>query len=111
MPERAYISIKFPPEIEYSYRPYVLKEELIQLATNFAGISVSVSGFDPQGYHSSIGPTTYYDSRIKFYGYNLKRLKEITSNLERTLKRNPRIKDVKITSGRFGWLLVVSLIL
>jgi HAE1 family hydrophobic/amphiphilic exporter-1 len=103
MPERAYIQIKFPPEIEYSYHPYLLKEELIQLATNFAGISVSVSGFDPQGYYSSIGPTTYYDSRIKFYGYNLKKLQEITSNLERTLKRNPRIKDVKITSGRFGW--------
>jgi HAE1 family hydrophobic/amphiphilic exporter-1 len=103
MAERAYISIEFPPEIEFSYHPYVLKEELIQLATNFAGISISVSGFDPQGYYSSIGPTTYYDSRIKFYGYNLKKLQEITSNLERTLKRNPRIKDVKITSGRYGW--------
>jgi len=101
--ERAYISIEFPPEIEFSFRPYVLKEELIQLATNFAGISVGVSGFDPQSYYSSIGPTTYYDSRIKFYGYNLKKLKEITSNLERTLKRNPRIKDVRITSGRYGW--------
>ncbi|UCE41104.1 MAG: efflux RND transporter permease subunit [Candidatus Aminicenantes bacterium] len=103
MAERAYISIEFPPEIEFSYHPYVLKEELIQLATNFAGISIGVSGFDPQGYYSSIGPTTYYDSRIKFYGYNLKKLQEITSNLERTLKRNPRIKDVKITSGRYGW--------
>jgi len=103
MSERAYISIEFSPEIEFSYHPYVLKEELIQLATNFAGISIGVSGFDPQGYYSSIGPTTYYDSRIKFYGYNLKKLQEITSNLENTLKRNPRIKDVKITSGRFGW--------
>lgn len=81
----------------------MLKEELIQLATNFAGISISVSGFDPQGYYSSMGSTVYYDSRIKFYGYNLKKLKEITSNLERTLKRNPRIKDVLITSGRYGW--------
>jgi HAE1 family hydrophobic/amphiphilic exporter-1 len=102
-PDRAFISIEFPPKIEFSYQPYVLKEELIQLATNFAGISIGVSGFDPQGYYSSIGPTTYYDSRIKFYGYNLKKLQEITSNLERTLKRNPRIKDVKITSGRYGW--------
>lgn len=106
--ERAYVSIEFPPEIEFSYHPYVLKEELIQLATNFAGISIGVSGFDPQGYYSSIGPTTYYDSRIKFYGYNLKKLQEITSNLERTLKRNPRIKDVKITSGRYGWWRVDS---
>jgi HAE1 family hydrophobic/amphiphilic exporter-1 len=102
-PEIAWISITFPPEIEFSYRPYVMKEELIQLATNFAGISISIGGFDPQSYYSSMGPTTYYDSRIKFYGYNLKKLKEITSNLERTLKRNPRIKDVLITSGRSYW--------
>jgi HAE1 family hydrophobic/amphiphilic exporter-1 len=103
MSEMAFCLIKFPPEVEYSYHPYILKEELIQLATNFAGISVSVSGFDPQGYYSSIGPTTYYDSRIKYYGYNLKKLRAITSDLERTLRRNPRIKDVRITSGRYSW--------
>ena len=101
--ESARINIKFPPEIEYSYHPYVLKEELIQLATNFAGISIGVYGFDPQGYHSSMGPSTYYDSRIKFYGYNLKKLYEITSNLARTLQRNPRIKDYIITSGSYYW--------
>jgi len=101
--ERANIRINFPPHIEYSSRPYVLKEELIQLATNFAGISVSIRGFDPQGYYSSIGRGTFYDSRIKFFGYNLKKLKEMTSNLEKALKRNPRIKEVRITSGRGWW--------
>ena len=47
--ERARLEITFPPVIENSYYPYMLKEELIQLATNFAGIGVSISGFDPQG--------------------------------------------------------------
>jgi HAE1 family hydrophobic/amphiphilic exporter-1 len=84
-----------------------LKEELIQLATNFAGLSIYVRGFDPQGYSSSMGPTTYYDSRIKFFGYNLKKLNEITSNLERTLRRNPRIKDVVRISGG-GWYRLES---
>jgi HAE1 family hydrophobic/amphiphilic exporter-1 len=101
--EQAYVRIKFPPEIENSYRPYLLKEELIQLATNFAGISVSIRGFDPQGYHSGFTSGTYYDSRIKFLGYNLKKLKDMTSNLERTLLRNPRIKEVRVTSSRYGW--------
>lgn len=101
--ERAFINISFPPEIENSYHPFVLKEELIQLATNFAGLSIGIYGFDPQGYYSSFGSGTYYDSRIKFFGYNLKRLKEITSDLEGTLKRNPRIKEVKIVSSRYGW--------
>jgi hydrophobic/amphiphilic exporter-1 (mainly G- bacteria), HAE1 family len=103
MAEMAYLQITFPPEIENSYRPYLLKEELVQLATNFAGISVSISGFDPQAYYSSMGTNTYYGSRIKFLGYNLKKLSIITADLERTLKRNPRINDVKIVSSRYGW--------
>ncbi len=101
--EWGFINITFPPEIETSYHPYLLKEELIQLATNFAGLSIGIYGFDPQPYFSSFGGGTFYDSRIKFYGYNLKKLKDITSRLERDLKRNPRIKEVRIVSSRYGW--------
>ncbi len=101
--ESAGILISFPPQIERSSRPYVLKEKLIQLATQFAGISIGIFGFDPQAYYSSMGTGAYYDSRIKFFGYNLKKLKMITSELEQRLKRNPRIKDVKIISSRYGW--------
>ncbi|MGD9346319.1 MAG: efflux RND transporter permease subunit [Candidatus Aminicenantes bacterium] len=103
MSERGFMEVSFPTEIEMSYRPYLLKEELIQLATNFAGINVSISGFDPQGYYSGFGGGPMYDSRIKFFGYNLKKLRDITSSLEATLKRNPRIKDVKIISSRGWW--------
>jgi len=103
IPENAQAIIGFPPEIEKSYRPYALKEELIQLATQFAGIDISVSGFDPQYYSSSMGAGTFYSSRIKFYGYNLKKLKEITGDLEKTLRRNPRIKEVRTVSSRYGW--------
>ena len=103
VPENAQAIIGFPPAIEKSYRPYALKEELIQLATQFAGIDISVSGFDPQYYASSMGAGTFYSSRIKFYGYNLRKLKEITGDLEKTLRRNPRIKEVKTVSSRYGW--------
>jgi hydrophobic/amphiphilic exporter-1 (mainly G- bacteria), HAE1 family len=102
-PENAQVLIGFPREIEKSYVPFALKEELIQLATQFAGIDISVSGFDPQYYSSSMGAGTYYSSRIKFTGYNLKKLKEITADLERTLRRNPRIKEVRTVSSRYGW--------
>ena len=101
--ENAQAIISFPPEIERSYRPYALKEELIQLATQFAGIDIGVSGFDPQWYSSSMGAGTYYSSRIKFLGYNLKKLREIAADLERTLRRNPRIKEVRAVSSRYGW--------
>ena len=102
-PERAYLVVTFPPEIEMSYRPYQLKEEFIQIATQFAGINIGVSGFDPQGFYSSIGGGTFYDSNIKFYGYNLKKLKDITGDLERRLTQNPRIREVRTVSSRYGW--------
>jgi HAE1 family hydrophobic/amphiphilic exporter-1 len=103
MPDQAWMQIGFPAEIERSYRPYVLKEDLIQLATQYAGVDISVSGFDPQYYGSSMGVGTGYSSRIRFYGYNLKKLNDITAELERTLKRNPRIKEVRRTSDRWGY--------
>jgi len=79
------------------------EEELIQLATQFAGIDIGVYGFDPQSYSSSMGAGTYYSSRIKFYGYNLKKLREIAADLEKTLKRNPRIREVRSVYSRYSW--------
>ncbi len=102
-PVEAWISITFPPEIESSAGPYALKEELTRLATQFAGLSISISGFDPQTYYSSMSTGTYYDSQIKFFGYNLKKLRDITRDLGSTLRRNPRIKEVKTISSREGW--------
>ncbi len=106
--ENAYLEVTFPPEVEFSYVPYALKEELIQLATQFAGLSIGIYGFDPQGYYSSFGTGTFYDSSIKFFGYNLKKLKDITSELEQRLKLNPRVKETRIVSSRFGWWRVDS---
>ena len=102
-PARAVLDIRFPPDIENSYRPYVLKEELIQLATQFAGLDIYVTGFDPQFYSSSMGTGEYYSSRITFYGYNLKKLRDITSSLETTIKKNPRIKETRTISSRYWW--------
>jgi HAE1 family hydrophobic/amphiphilic exporter-1 len=101
--ENANLVVEFPPAIENSYRPYALKEELIQLATQFAGIDIYVSGFDPQGYYSSMGAGTFYSSHIRLFGYNLKKLKDITAQVEAQLRRNPRIKEVKIVSSRSWW--------
>jgi HAE1 family hydrophobic/amphiphilic exporter-1 len=100
---QANIRISFPPEVERSAVPYLLKEQLIALAAQYAGMNVYVAGFDPQYYSSSMGVGSYLGSQIKFFGYNLKKLKDITADVERTLRRNPRIKDVMITSDRYGW--------
>ncbi|MBP6909199.1 MAG: efflux RND transporter permease subunit [Candidatus Saccharicenans sp.] len=101
--ERAYLNITFPAEVEFSAHPYILKDELIRLATNFAGVSVGVYGFDPQGYSSSMSAGRFYDSVINFYGYNLKKLQDIAADLETRLRKNPRIGDIKAITGRYYW--------
>jgi len=102
-PTSATLRVSFPPAIERSAIPYRMKEELIRTASQFAGLDVYVYGFDPQMYGSSMGPGSFLDSKIRFFGYNLKKLKEITAEVEKTLRLNPRIQEVMITSNRHGW--------
>jgi len=101
--EVGYLDITFSPRIENSNYPYLLKEELIQLATNLAGIGMYIGGLESQPYYSSLGAETWYDSRIRFYGYNMKKLKEITNDFKQSLERNSRIKEVHIVSSRLGY--------
>lgn len=98
-PERAWIIIRFPPDVEYSHSPWILKQALIQFATQFAGIGVGIFGLDHQGYFASSTGQFSHDSRMRISGYNLKKLKEITAGIERLLRRNPRVKRVRTMSG------------
>lgn len=101
--ERGFLDISFPPEVELSAHPYILKDELIRLATNFAGVSIEVFGFDPQGYISAMSTGRYLDSYIRIYGYNLKKLQEIAADLETRLRWNPRVGEIKSITGQYYW--------
>lgn len=101
--ERGYINITFPLQVERSAHPYILKDELIRLATNFAGVSIGIYGFDPQGYTSSMSAGRYLDSAIRIYGYNLKKLQDIASDLEIRLRKNPRVGEIKSITGQYYW--------
>lgn len=101
--ERGFLDIAFPPKVELSAHPYVLKDELIRLATNFAGVSIGVYGFDPQGYYSSMSAGRYLDSSIRIYGYNLKKLQEIAADLETRLRKNPRVGEIRTITGQYYW--------
>ncbi|MCR4396077.1 MAG: efflux RND transporter permease subunit, partial [Candidatus Saccharicenans sp.] len=101
--ERGSLEISFPPEVELSAHPYILKDELIRLATNFAGVSIGVYGFDPQSYYSAMSAGRYLDSYIRIYGYNLKKLQDIAADLENRLRRNPRVGEIKSITGQYYW--------
>lgn len=100
----ARMSIEFPPKIEFSAYPYMLKQELIQLATNMAGIGIGVSGFDPQGYYYSPSAGSFLPYSIVLKGYDFERLKRVAEGLRESLLMHRRIEEVKIVfQRRYYW--------
>ncbi len=100
----AQMEITFPEKIEFSAYPYILKQELISLATNMAGIGISVSGFDPQGYYYSPETGSFLPYSITIKGYNFVKLMKIANNLKKALLSNRRIQEVEIiTQKGYFW--------
>lgn len=102
-PRQAYMSITFPKEIENSAYPLQLKQELVGIATNLAGIGVGVSGFDqePYYYNPDTGSSMPYNIHIK--GYNFERLMKIAGDLKDNLLTHRRIKDCEIQTDKDAW--------
>jgi len=99
--EYAWISIHFPEELEMTAVPLVWKEFMINLATQYAGVSVSVSGFGP-GFYGG-GGRTAPNFRLKVLGYNYSEVKRIVEALGEKLSRNPRVREVNTSSSRWGY--------
>ncbi len=100
--ENAIIRIEFPEEIQSSLFPYLLKEKLIAIASQHAGISISIYGFGESYYRGGFS-SPYYNSQIKVLGYNYDRLKQITQDIAAKAKGSARVKDVTFSSSRYGW--------
>ena len=102
--EQAYMSVEFPPEIEATGFPLQLKQELVGLATNLAGIGVSVSGFDQEPYYYNPDTGSNLPFNIQLSGYNFDKLMEFANNLKASLLEQRRIKEAEIqTDMRFWW--------
>lgn len=96
--EEADMTISFPPEIEFSAAPYLLKQELIALAAGKAGMGISVSGFDPESYNYSQSGGSFLPYGIEIRGYDFQRLTQIAEELKKSLLLHRRIKEVSIQS-------------
>ena len=99
----AFMSVTFPEEIENSAYPLQLKQELVGIATNLAGIGVNVSGFDqePYYYNPDTGSSMPYNIHIK--GYNFEKLMAVANELRNTLLTHRRIKDCEIQTDKESW--------
>ena len=100
---RAYMIVTFPPAVENSSYPLQLKQELVGIATNLAGIGVYVSGFDqePYYYNPDTGSNMPYNIHIK--GYNFDKLMKIAHDIKDNLLSHRRIKDCEIQTDKDFW--------
>lgn len=97
---RASLIVTFPDEIETTAYPLLVKDEMVGMATRYAGVSINVSGFDQDPYYSSglnYGPS--YNSGIHIFGYNYDELGRIGEAIERVAQRHPRVEDATVTAG------------
>lgn len=95
-PDRGRLRITFPPEVELTPEPLILKEELIAMATRFAGANVNVYGFGPGFYRGGGAAPTFF---LQVLGYNYNEVKRIADEVGHTLLRNPRVRDLEISSA------------
>lgn len=101
-PENGSIRIDFPERIQNPLFPYLLKEKLIAIASQHAGISIYISGYGDPYYRVGFS-SPHYNSQIKVLGYNYNKLKQITQDIAAKVKRSARIRDVAFASSRYGW--------
>jgi len=97
---RATLIVTFPDEIETTAYPLLVKDEMVGMATRYAGVSINVSGFDQDPYYSSglnYGPS--YNSGIHLFGYNYDELGRIGEEIARIAQRHPRVEEAMVTAG------------
>lgn len=97
---RASLIVTFPEELETTAYPLLVKDEMVGMATRYAGVSINVSGFDQDPYYNSglsYGPS--YNSRIRIFGYNYDELGRIGEEIVRLARRHPRVEDAVVTAG------------
>jgi len=97
---RASLIVTFPDELETTAYPLLVKDEMVGMATRYAGVSINVSGFDQDPYYSSglnYGPS--YNSGIHIFGYNYDELGRIGEAIVSIAQRHPRVEEATVTAG------------
>ncbi|MEN8152993.1 MAG: efflux RND transporter permease subunit [Acidobacteriota bacterium] len=100
----AFMRITFPESVENTAYPVQLKQELVGIATNLAGIGVSVTGFDqePYFYNPSTGSNLPWEIHVK--GYHFEKLMQYCKKIKNELLAHKRIKEAEVqTDMKFWW--------
>ncbi len=95
---RAFMRVRFEPELMQSEYPELFRNRLILLAEELGGMFIWINGFgDPYLKGGRGGGLS--NSLIKITGYNSKELDEISAGVMARLDRNRRVRNVRLASG------------
>ncbi|UCE02906.1 MAG: efflux RND transporter permease subunit, partial [Candidatus Latescibacterota bacterium] len=89
---RAFMNVRFVPEVAMSTVPQFIKEKLTLRAAAISGADVSVSGYGP-GFAVG-GASTSPSYALRLRGPDYLRLAELAEQIGDRLERHPRIRDV-----------------
>jgi len=90
-PRWATIRVTFPPEVEESAAPLLIKDRLTAYSHQFGGAQVRVYGYGPSFYGGGGAPPNY---ALRVHGYNYEAVREIAEDLGRRLTNFARIQEV-----------------
>lgn len=99
------IVITFKKSYETGYFPYYLKELVTSYAINLGGADWSIYGVG-EGFSNALY-SGFKSNRIILEGYNYEQLYRYAQILSDSLKNNPRVKDIEITSSDSWWARVI----
>ena len=100
---RGTLQVKFPPAMEVTQYPLVVKDEIIAIASRYAGLRISVYGFDQNSYSAGFSGSSWMSSRIRLYGYNYDELGLIGEEVARLATRSARVREAQVTAGGSGF--------
>jgi HAE1 family hydrophobic/amphiphilic exporter-1 len=89
--------------MEVTQYPLVVKDEIIAIASRYAGLQIGVYGFDQNGYSAGFSGSSWMSSRIKLYGYNYEQLGLIGAEVARLATRSARVREAEVTAGGTGF--------
>ena len=96
---RSQTTVTFPEEIENTYIPVQIKDQLFAYSLGFTGAEVRVYGYGPSFYGGGGSPPSY---RIQVFGYNYEKVRDIAEDLGTRLERIARVRDVD-TNASGSW--------
>ena len=100
--DNASIEISFTKEAEHSSFPHILKQQLIEKATQTGGVDFSIYGVG-LGFSNATNEGIK-NNHLQFRGYNYDLMLEIARQFKDSLLTNPRIQEVVLQSSSSYWM-------